>query len=140
MIRQAVHNHFAHRAELTNLEFRALMKQGRLSLLIGLSCLAVSLVISKVLLGAETGTWAYVVRESLTIAGWVAMWQPDADLSLRLVALASAQPPFRKAKPHSGASRSQGEERDRLMKGVGPVPRAPSAVLTMTVSHPFLPQ
>ncbi len=76
MIRQAVHNHFAHRAQLTNLEFHALMKQGRLSLLIGLSCLAVSLVISKVLLGAETGTWAYVVRESLTIAGWVAMWQP----------------------------------------------------------------
>lgn len=76
MIRQAVHHHFAHRAELTNLEFRALMKQGRISLLIGLSCLVTSLVISKVLLGAETGTWAYVVRESLTIAGWVAMWQP----------------------------------------------------------------
>src|SRR5215475_3249654 len=60
MIRQAVHHHFAHRAELTNLEFRALMKQGRVSLLIGLTCLAVSLGISKVLLGAETGTWAYV--------------------------------------------------------------------------------
>ena len=27
MIEQAVHNHFAHRAELTELEFRALMKQ-----------------------------------------------------------------------------------------------------------------
>jgi hypothetical protein len=76
MIRQAVHHHFAHRAELTNLEFRALMKQGRVSLVIGLTCLAVSLGISKVLLGAETGTWAYVLRESLTIAGWVAMWQP----------------------------------------------------------------
>jgi len=76
LIRQAVHHHFAHRAEITNLEFRALMKQGRLSLLIGLTCLAISLGISKVLLGAETGTWAYVARESLTIAGWVAMWQP----------------------------------------------------------------
>ncbi len=76
MIRQAVHHHFAHRAELTNLEFRAMMKQGRTSLFIGLSCLIISLVTSKVLLGAETGTWAYVARESLTIAGWVAMWQP----------------------------------------------------------------
>jgi len=28
------------------------------------------------LLGDEAGTWAAVVRESLTIAGWVAMWRP----------------------------------------------------------------
>lgn len=47
MIEQAVHNPFAHRAELTNLEFRALMKQGRFSLLIGLSSLAFCLALSK---------------------------------------------------------------------------------------------
>ena len=76
MIQQAVHNHFAHRAELTGLEFRALMKQGRTSLLIGLSCLAVCLVISNTLLRVAAGTWASVLRESLTIAGWVAMWRP----------------------------------------------------------------
>jgi len=28
------------------------------------------------LLGGEAGTWAAVLRESLTIAGWVAMWRP----------------------------------------------------------------
>jgi len=76
LIRQAVHNHFAHRAELTDLEFRALMKQGRTSLVIGLSCLATCLVIIKTLLHSEAGTWASVLRESLTIAGWVAMWRP----------------------------------------------------------------
>jgi hypothetical protein len=76
MIEQAVHNHFAHRAALTNLEFRALMKQGRLSLIIGLSALAVCLGLSKVLLGAESGTWPSILREGLTIAGWVAMWRP----------------------------------------------------------------
>jgi hypothetical protein len=76
LIRQAVHNHFAHRAEVTKLEVRALMKQGRTSLLIGLSCLATCLVISKALLNGEAGTWASVLRESLTIAGWVAMWRP----------------------------------------------------------------
>jgi len=75
-IEQAVHNHFAHRAELTNLEFRALMKQGRLSLIIGLSALAVCLGLSKALLGAENGTWPSIWREGLTIAGWVAMWRP----------------------------------------------------------------
>lgn len=76
MIRQAVHNHFAHRAELTDLEFRALMKQGRTSLIIGLSCLAGCLAISNALLSGEAGTWASTLRESLTIAGWVAMWRP----------------------------------------------------------------
>jgi hypothetical protein len=76
LIRQAVHNHFAHRAELTDLEFRGLMKQGRTSLLIGLSCLAICLVISNALLHGDAGTWASVLRESLTIAGWVAMWRP----------------------------------------------------------------
>ena len=76
MISQAVHNHFAHRAELTDLEFRVLMKQGRLSLVIGLTCLTTCLVISHVLLRAETSTWSSIARESLTIAGWVAMWHP----------------------------------------------------------------
>ena len=76
LIRQAVHNHFAHRAEVTRLEFRALMKQARTSLMIGLSCLVTCLVISRVLLQGEAGTWASVLRESLTIAGWVAMWRP----------------------------------------------------------------
>ena len=76
VIRQAVHNHFAHRAELTDLGFRHLMKQGRTSLLIGLSFLVACLAISETLLLGEAGTWAAVLRESLTIAGWVAMWRP----------------------------------------------------------------
>jgi hypothetical protein len=76
LIRTAVHNHFAHRAEITDLEFKRLLKQGRTSLLIGLVFLAACLLLSKMLLGHEAGTWAAVVRESLTIAGWVAMWRP----------------------------------------------------------------
>jgi hypothetical protein len=76
LIRQAVHNHFAHRAELTELEFRRLMRQGRASLFIGLLFLAVCLVVSRTLPPGEAGTWAGVGRESLTIAGWVAMWGP----------------------------------------------------------------
>jgi len=38
--------------------------------------LAACLLLSKMLLGNESGTWAAIVRESLTIAGWVAMWRP----------------------------------------------------------------
>jgi hypothetical protein len=76
VIRTAVHNHFAYRARLTDLEFRRLLKQGRTSLFIGLTFLSACLLVSRVFLGGEAGTWAAVLRESLTIAGWVAMWRP----------------------------------------------------------------
>lgn len=76
LIREAVHHHFAHRAELTDLEFSALLKQGRVSLFIGILCLAACLGISRLLPISEAGTWTSILRESLTIAGWVAMWRP----------------------------------------------------------------
>jgi hypothetical protein len=76
LIKTAVHNHFTHRASITDLEFKRLLKQGRTSLLIGLVFLSVCLLLSKALLGHQVGTWAAIVRESLTIAGWVAMWRP----------------------------------------------------------------
>jgi hypothetical protein len=76
LVRTAIHNHFAHRAKITNLEFKRLLKQGRTSLFIGLLFLFACLLLSRMLLGHEVGTWAAVVRESLTIAGWVAMWRP----------------------------------------------------------------
>ena len=76
LIRTAVHHHFLYRAKIINLQFKRLLKQGRTSLFIGLLFLAVCLVLIKLLLGNQVGTWAAIVRESLTIAGWVAMWRP----------------------------------------------------------------
>lgn len=76
LIKTAVHNHFDHRASITDLEFKRLMKQGRTSLLIGLLFLSACVLISNALLSHEAGTWADVLRDSLTIAGWVAMWRP----------------------------------------------------------------
>jgi hypothetical protein len=52
------------------------MKRGRASLIIGLLFLATCLLGSRLLLGDQQGTWATIIRESLTIAGWVAMWRP----------------------------------------------------------------
>lgn len=75
MVRQAVHHYFDSRAELTRLEFHRLMRQGRTSLIIGLIFMASCLVIIRTQLTGE-GTWEGVLRESLTIAGWVAMWRP----------------------------------------------------------------
>jgi len=76
LIKTSVHNYFTHRAEITDLEFRRLLKQGRTSLIIGVVFLSACLLLIKVLLGGEVGTWAAIGRESLTIAGWVAMWRP----------------------------------------------------------------
>jgi hypothetical protein len=76
LIRDAVHNYFGYRARQDDLEFRRLMQQGRVSLTIGLMFLICCLVVIKTLAGSSTDTWAGVVRESLTIAGWVAMWRP----------------------------------------------------------------
>lgn len=71
-----MHNYFTHRAKITDLEFKHLLRQERTSLLIGLVFLAACLLLSKILLGHEAGTWAAVVQESLTIAGWVALRRP----------------------------------------------------------------
>jgi hypothetical protein len=76
MIEQAVQHYFAYRVEINRLEFRHLMQDGRRSLLIGLTFLAVCLTASKFLMGMGPGTLPTLGRESLAIAGWVAMWRP----------------------------------------------------------------
>jgi hypothetical protein len=75
-VREAVHHYFAYRAALIDREFHQLMRQGRTSLLIGLSFLAVCMLVSNWFLSGTQGTAARFLRESLTIAGWVAMWRP----------------------------------------------------------------
>jgi len=76
LIETAIHNHFANRASITELEFKRLLRQGRTSLFIGLLFLSICLFLSNALLGREAGTWADIARDSLTIGGWVAMWRP----------------------------------------------------------------
>jgi hypothetical protein len=76
MIERAIHHYFAYRVELNRLEFRHLMQDGRRSLLTGLVFLAVCLTLSRFLMGEGAGTFSTLGRESLAIAGWVAMWRP----------------------------------------------------------------
>jgi hypothetical protein len=77
MVQEAVRHYFSYRAEMNRLDFRQLLKQGRRSLVVGLSFLSVCLLISQ-LIGrhAGEGTFSSIAQESLTIAGWVAMWRP----------------------------------------------------------------
>jgi len=75
-IEQSVQHYFAYRAGLIRMEFGQLIKDGRLSLLIGGLFLLACLAASNLLVGPGPGTFPSVARESLTIAGWVAMWRP----------------------------------------------------------------
>jgi hypothetical protein len=52
------------------------MSRGRLSLVIGLSCLAASVGLAELIARFASGTIMAIFRESLLIGGWVAMWGP----------------------------------------------------------------
>lgn len=73
----AIHNHFAAAAEASERDFRQLMSIGRRSLLIGLTFLAVCLSIADWLDSHEALPRVLgLLRESLLIVGWVALWRP----------------------------------------------------------------
>lgn len=75
-VEEAVRHYFAGRAEQKDREFHELMRRGRLSLVIGLGCLATTLTLGSLIVRWRLGAVAGVVSESLTIGGWVAMWRP----------------------------------------------------------------
>jgi hypothetical protein len=77
ILRDAVREFFSNRALVSRRRLRQLFRVGRTSLLIGLTVLAALLLIGDFavrMLGE--GGLGQVVRESLLIGGWVAMWRP----------------------------------------------------------------
>lgn len=76
-VRDAVHTFFRSRSEQTRKRLGRLFRIGRTSLLIGLLFLAACLIggdwIVRLLPASRL---AGIVRESLVIGGWVAMWRP----------------------------------------------------------------
>lgn len=75
LVQESVQHYFAYRADLLWREFRQLMKEGRVALLIGLSFM-VACDFAALLIFQGDSTGRTVVREGLTILGWVAMWRP----------------------------------------------------------------
>ena len=75
LIAESVKHYFHYRAEMTRREFRLLMMEGRVALAIGLAFLIVCELVAQSLPSAH-GTWSGMVRQGLTIIGWVAMWRP----------------------------------------------------------------
>jgi len=75
-VAQAIRNYFAYHERLKRLELRELFRRGRSSLAIGLGFLTVCLLAVRALEPYESAPLLGVVRESLLIGGWVAMWRP----------------------------------------------------------------
>lgn len=75
MIAESVRHYFEYRADMIRREFRQLMKEGRMALIIGVVFLAVCELIAQSL-PATKDTWHGMLRQGLTIIGWVAMWRP----------------------------------------------------------------
>ena len=76
LVEEAVRNYFAYRARLNAMEFKRVLKQGRTSLVIGLLFLGGCFLLREVLLRQADEAIFRFMRESLMIAGWVAMWRP----------------------------------------------------------------
>lgn len=76
-IADAIHNYFSGRAREARHRRQRLLRKGRVSLAIGVLFLLSCLFLVHWLLRLEPDSlWARALRESLAIAGWVAMWQP----------------------------------------------------------------
>jgi hypothetical protein len=101
VLRDAIHQFFSERSTATRRRLRQLFRRGRISLVIGLAFLGVSIALSKLLANwTNAGGVVEILRESLSIGGWVAMWRPlevflydwwpiraEAQLSDRLAAM-----------------------------------------------------
>jgi hypothetical protein len=72
----AVRSHFEREATLQDLRRRRIVREGRLSLAIGLLVLVLCVSAATLVPTDEWSTPGVVLRESLIIAGWVVMWHP----------------------------------------------------------------
>ena len=77
LIKEAIQNYFEYKAERSNYYLRQHLLEGRISLIIGLSFLSMCLVVADVLdTSFANNTFFKLLKESLLIGGWVAMWRP----------------------------------------------------------------
>jgi hypothetical protein len=77
VVRDAIHQFFAQRATASRRRLRRLFRVGRVSLVIGLAVLTAFLIAAQFVFRRTGGTGlSGVLRESMLIGGWVAMWRP----------------------------------------------------------------
>ena len=76
-VHAAVRDHFARKTTETWRRLRQLLRVGRISLVIGLAVVAGSVIAGDIIETLMKDTrFGSIIRESLLIGGWVAMWRP----------------------------------------------------------------
>jgi hypothetical protein len=76
-VHDAVRAFFSHRANCARQRLRQLLRIGRTSLIIGIILLAASIGFGSLVASTLSGRpIAEILRDSLLIGGWVAMWRP----------------------------------------------------------------
>src|SRR5215813_5282609 len=77
VLRDAIHEFFRQRAVSYRRRLQELFRFGRTSLLIGLTALAAAIALGDFLASLmKDSRIGEILRESLTIGGWVSMWRP----------------------------------------------------------------
>lgn len=72
----SVRAHFGYERDKLQRGIRLVLHRGQQLLWIGLSVLVLCLALSELIVKTESRTWLRMLREGLTITGWVAMWRP----------------------------------------------------------------
>jgi hypothetical protein len=75
-VADAVRAHFTRNIERSRRDMRQLFARGRVALAIGLPILFASIIAGESVQLSGAGPLAGVLRESLLVGGWVAMWRP----------------------------------------------------------------
>jgi hypothetical protein len=75
LVAKSLRHYFEYRAGETLRQLKQLLRQGRVSLVIGLAFL-VACNAAASLFAPGSGTWHGILKEGLSILGWVAMWHP----------------------------------------------------------------
>lgn len=77
LVTEAIHNYFEYKSVRSKLSLHQLLLEGRISLLIGLGFLTMCLLGADILAANfANNTFLRLLKESLLIGGWVAMWRP----------------------------------------------------------------
>jgi len=76
-LREAIHEYFLQRAHATRQKLRQLLRVGRISLVIGIAFVALAIMVGEFIAGLiGKGSYGWILKESLVIGGWVALWRP----------------------------------------------------------------
>jgi hypothetical protein len=76
VIVEAMRGHFIYEGEQVERRLREHVRRGQMILGVGLTVLAVFLTLAELTLSLPAGPLREILREGLTITGWVAMWRP----------------------------------------------------------------